>query len=113
MPVDAKKSNVLIRNKKASLLARLAICSLVSFPCFWIPAYYENKYREYDSRMGLMFALGAPFLAFAAAFSIIFLKQLFNELRMSKRLNFYFIGAAGVVLSLPNLVAIIKVIIFK
>ena len=102
---------MLVHNKKkAGLLARLIICSIISFLCFWIPVYYAYKYREYDNRMGLMFPIAAPILAFSAAFSVKYIKQLFNELRTSKRLNLYVIGTIGVILCLPNLVAIVSVI---
>ena len=52
------------------LLARIALWSLVSLPCFWIPLWAEYHYAVDDSRLGIVVVPGVLFLALAAAMII-------------------------------------------
>ena len=52
------------------LLARIAVWSLVSLPCFWIPLWAEYHYAVDDSRLGFAVVLGIPFVALVAAMVI-------------------------------------------
>ena len=60
----------LVQKSYGGLLTRIALWSLVSLPCFWVPVFAEFHYAVDDSRLGIVPVLGLPFLALTAAMII-------------------------------------------
>jgi hypothetical protein len=60
-----------VHKSYGGLLARIALWSLVSLPCFWVPLFADYWYAVDDSRLGIGVCFGIPFLCLAASMVIL------------------------------------------
>jgi len=97
-----------VESQPSRWLLSIATWSLVSLPCFWMPFYFDRRYSDSvdDSRLGLVTALGLPFLGIATFMSIRALPGLFRTLRPYSRNQRYALGLTEVALAGLNLVPV-------
>jgi hypothetical protein len=93
-----------IQNSYCGLLARIALWSLVSLPCYWIPLFAGYCYTEHHS-LGAVMCLSIPFLGLAAVMSIRSLVEEHKVLRPRSKGCRWTLSVIAVMLSAPTMVA--------
>ncbi len=101
-----------IQSSYHGLLARIALWSLVSLPCVWVPLFAEVHYPTDASRLGseadslpMVACFGVPFLGFAAIISVRSLVEVHRILRSYPRGHRYALNAIALTLSVPTIAA--------
>jgi hypothetical protein len=84
----------------------LFACGVISVIAFWYPLHVDSQFpREIDSRIGIVFYAGRPFVFAAAAWSAFSLWRLVRAARVSPSPISTLICLVGVVLAVPSLLA--------
>jgi len=94
-----------IQNSYCSLLARIALWSLVSLPCYWIPVLADYYYAGPDSRLGTVVCFSLPFLGLAAVMSLLSLVEVHKVLRPRPKGYRCALSMIALALSAPTMVA--------
>lgn len=94
-----------IQNSYCRLLARIALWSLVSLPCYWIPVFADYYYAGPDSRLGAVTCFGLPFLGLAAVMSVLSLIEVHRVLRPRPKRYRCALSMIALALSAPTVVA--------
>lgn len=93
-----------IQNSYCRLLARTALWSLVSLPCYWIPLFAAYYYTDHHS-LGTMVCFSIPFLGLAAVMSVRSLVEVHKFLRPHPKGYRCALSAIALILSAPTMVA--------
>jgi hypothetical protein len=99
-----------IQGSYRGLLVRIALRSLVSFPCYCIPIF-AVCYYTYDHVFGTTMCLTLPFLGLAAVMSIRSLVQVHRLLRAYPKGYRRALNAVAVTLSAPTMIAMGAVVL--
>jgi hypothetical protein len=94
----------IIQNSYCRLLARIALWSLVSLPCYWIPLFAGYYYTDHHS-LGAIMCFSIPFLGLAAVMSIWSLVEVHKVLRPCPKGYRCALSAIALTLSAPTMVA--------
>ena len=93
-----------IQNSYYRLLARIALWSLVSLPCYWIPLFAAYYYTDHHS-LGATACFSIPFLGLAAVMSVRSLVEVHRVLRPRPKGYRCALSVIALTLSAPTMVA--------
>ncbi len=93
-----------IQNSYRGLLTRIAVWSLVSLPCYWIPVF-AVCYYTYDHVFGTTMCLTLPFLALATVMSLRSLVGVYRITRPYPKGHRRALNVIALTLSAPTIVA--------
>jgi len=99
-----------IRTSYRGLLARIALWSLVSLPCFWIPLWAAYHYAVGDPGLAVVVVLGVPFVALVAAMVVPALSGMGHVLEPCSKGRRRLLSRVALAVSAPALGAIAIVV---